>query len=83
VGVPYHEYARFYLYFARCRSEPWIVSHRPAMPWPDMRYRGWQLDKVQYIDSVANWGFQFRVLHDAFVIHRYEGTGDFPVIAAG
>jgi hypothetical protein len=36
-----------------------------------MRYRGYGKDKVQYVEDVGARKYEFRVLHNAFAIHRY------------
>ncbi len=45
------------------------------MPWHDARYRGYGLDKVQFVMDVAAHGYAFRVMHDSFAIHRCAPCG--------
>jgi hypothetical protein len=53
-----------------CRAEPWFLGSRLHLPWHDARYRGYGKDKVQFVEDSHYKGFDFKVLHDGFVIHR-------------
>lgn len=59
---------------APCRSEPWIIGDRLRLPWHDARYRGYGLNKQQFVAHVNATGWRFRVMYDAFTVHRWVAT---------
>ncbi|GAX83397.1 hypothetical protein CEUSTIGMA_g10822.t1 [Chlamydomonas eustigma] len=52
------------------RYEPWMVVNRKAVPWHDVRFRGYGQNKIVHVAHVNASGFKFVVHPSAFIIHR-------------
>lgn len=52
------------------RYEPWIIANRFAVPWHDVRFRGYGQNKIVQIAHTNASGFGFVVHPTGFIIHR-------------
>lgn len=52
------------------RFEPWIIADRKAIPWHDVRFRGYGQNKIVHIAHTNASGFEFVVHPTGFIIHR-------------
>eukprot|EP00195_Chlamydomonas_chlamydogama_P013139 CAMPEP_0202906838 /NCGR_PEP_ID=MMETSP1392-20130828/40458_1 /ASSEMBLY_ACC=CAM_ASM_000868 /TAXON_ID=225041 /ORGANISM="Chlamydomonas chlamydogama, Strain SAG 11-48b" /LENGTH=185 /DNA_ID=CAMNT_0049595503 /DNA_START=44 /DNA_END=601 /DNA_ORIENTATION=- len=52
------------------RYEPWIITDRRAVPWHDVRFRGYGQNKIVHVAHVNASGFNFVVHPRAFIVHR-------------
>ncbi|KAG2438057.1 hypothetical protein HXX76_005667 [Chlamydomonas incerta] len=50
--------------------EPWFVAGRDAVPWHDVRLRGYGQNKIIQVAAAAASGVEFRVEPSAFLVHR-------------
>lgn len=53
------------------RYEPWIVVDRRAVPWHDVRFRGYGNNKIQHIAHINASGYSFKVLGNSYIVHRW------------
>lgn len=50
--------------------EPWFITHWDVMPWFDINYKGYGLNKIVHVASLNYYGFNFRVHPNAWIVHR-------------
>mmetsp|Transcript_18483 Transcript_18483/g.39704 ORF Transcript_18483/g.39704 Transcript_18483/m.39704 type:complete len:458 (+) Transcript_18483:258-1631(+) len=52
------------------RYEPWIVCSRTSVPWHDIIFRGYGLNKIVHLEHLNTSGYRFMVHPKAFLVHR-------------
>ena len=50
--------------------EPWFITHWSMLPWFDVRFRGYGMNKIAHVASLNLYNFTFLVYHAAWIVHR-------------
>jgi len=62
--------------------EPWFITHWDVMPWFDVNFKGYGLNKIVHVASLNYYGFTFQVHPGAWLVHRpHEDTKVRKVVA--
>lgn len=55
--------------------EPWFIGHNSMVPFHDVKFRGYGLNKIAHVASLNYYNYSFVVLPHAWLVHRpHEDT---------
>eukprot|EP00798_Chlamydomonas_sp_ICE-L_P016344 gene16344-22539_t len=50
--------------------EPWFITYWGGLPWFDVRFRGYGMNKIAHVASLNLYNFTFIVNYNAWIVHR-------------